>query len=536
MTREIGSARVRTLAIIAAIAAIPWVVTIVLVYTVHGASLLEFTPGPQANDETDYWHMIATYRQVGFGGGHYTIEERTAAVPVRFGVYGPVLPVLYGTIGRLLGWELASAPLFHLGFISAAIALFIATVKLNQTGLWLAALLFATYCPLLRFVQTNMQEGLHYAIAIILAGFFLRVGQEQNSRRWIITTIIAIVLASTLRITWALLLFPLAIVATESKGVLALGRALSVALIGAGVLWLSTSALNAPYEAFWTVATISGKGPSALLRAWTDHAVTNLLGLVSLEDSWIETLQRIQIALLLVGLSIEMVLRPPDTRLSMRLLHLVNLGGAYLIVLPFYIVGNFGDYRLLSVHLLFSLLLLIAAADGGLRRIALFMITSELLILPIFLSDYRHWWRPAYDGSDRLAISSFRSQVEDKLVFRPRAEPWCNTLGVLYEAPIGEPVDFAGVPVGFGLTWYFPYRAREFERRDPRRPQYLLMTTERYMKLRLTTRIQLLREVSTSAGPAALCLNLESACKESYLEKARGAESAFQSLRREPKR
>ena len=44
------------------------------------------------------------------------------------------------------------------------------------------------------------------------------------------------------------------------------------------------------------------------------------------------------------------------------------------------------------------------------------------------------------------------------------------------------------------------------------RSRYLLMTPERYARLAPRGRIERLRDIETSAGPAVLCLNLDRAC------------------------
>ena len=185
----------------------------------------------------------------------------------------------------------------------------------------------------------------------------------------------------------------------------------------------------------------------------------------------------------------------------------LNLAPLLPLVLFFYIAGNYGDYRLLSIHLLLSTLLWVASHDAWMRRLALLVLVFDLLMTPLFLAEYQRW-RPAYDGTFRHEILTFADLVAEPLAYRPGADPWCNTLGVLYEEPLAYPVELAGVPAGIGITTYF-----DVERPGPRKPRFLLMMPARLERLAQRARMQVLLSLETSNGPALLCRNVDVSCE-----------------------
>lgn len=88
---------------------LPALLVISILHFRYGTNIYEHVP--VWNDEVGYWHQAATFAAVGFQGGYYSYNENTArATWTRFGVHGPWYPMLYGTLGRLLGgWELVYA-------------------------------------------------------------------------------------------------------------------------------------------------------------------------------------------------------------------------------------------------------------------------------------------------------------------------------------------------------------------------------------------------------------------------------------------
>src|SRR5262249_54396437 len=140
-----------------------------------GGNLASYMPSYRAtyNDSMLYWREAYTFSQVGFNGGFYTTNELPARLGfIHFYVYGPVYPIVYGTIGRLFGWYYATPVIINLALIGLAIAAFTIITRPDRRQLLLAGALFATFWPILLFLLSNMQESYQQALAILLGGGF----------------------------------------------------------------------------------------------------------------------------------------------------------------------------------------------------------------------------------------------------------------------------------------------------------------------------------------------------------------------------
>src|SRR5688572_20867323 len=89
---------------IVAAACTPSLLTLALVAAFWQAGPRDFTT--LWNDETVYWNEAAVFGRAGFEGGYVTVNEKPAAAAFsRFGPHGPAFAVLYGFIGRVVGWR-----------------------------------------------------------------------------------------------------------------------------------------------------------------------------------------------------------------------------------------------------------------------------------------------------------------------------------------------------------------------------------------------------------------------------------------------
>jgi hypothetical protein len=172
------------------VAGIPLLVHL-LVRVCFGEPIASFRPSP--NDELAYWHQIATFSHVGFQGGYYTLGEvtnRSGVTP--FGPHGPGFAVLYGTVGALFGWYRHSIVLLNLAVIALAAALFVGLNRLSTVRLWLCGVTLVTFWPVLFWAPTGMQEAVHHAGAISMAGFFGHaLGSRPTTSRWRRTPVVS---------------------------------------------------------------------------------------------------------------------------------------------------------------------------------------------------------------------------------------------------------------------------------------------------------------------------------------------------------
>ena len=100
--------------------------------TLFNASLLDYFP--LVSDEIAYQRQIAAFVQAGFNGGYFTAYEQPAPFTFsHFSVHGPAFPVIYGLVGRIVGWQLYSGPLFNLAVLAFATATFLAMGRLSRT-------------------------------------------------------------------------------------------------------------------------------------------------------------------------------------------------------------------------------------------------------------------------------------------------------------------------------------------------------------------------------------------------------------------
>src|SRR5206468_8789320 len=116
-------------------------------------------------------------------------------------------PMLHGTVGRFLGWQPYSIPVFHLALLTAAVSFFALRIPLDGRGRVLTALGLATCWPLILFLPTSLQEGLHLAVAVFLAAALRPLLDGRvTSRAMRAALVVALVSASLTRPSWTLLL------------------------------------------------------------------------------------------------------------------------------------------------------------------------------------------------------------------------------------------------------------------------------------------------------------------------------------------
>jgi hypothetical protein len=438
----------------AAVILVPAAVSLLLPALLMGSRLDAYTPA--WSDEVVYWHSALTFSQVGFDGGYYTHAEQPApAAFSHFDTHGPWFPMLLGGIARLVGWYPQSVPFLNLLLLTAALALFVWFTRPDAQQLLFTGLLMLVFWPALLYAPSSMQEGLHQAAAVALAGlFFIRLTQGENTpRRVLLAAAALIALAALLRLTWALLLLPLLAYGAGRA------RRLRLLLAGAGfaAALIQFQWLSAPYPYNFTtrLLPILAASPVEGLSIGLQQFIGNLRRLTLGEP--LEIVQRFQIILLIVAL---LVGRATASRALVRArkrlfgesrlpageanFHLVNLGLLLLLNLVLYDIFAWRDYRVLAPHLLLSALLLIAFRR---LRLAGLLIASGALLLPAFVTTYRDLHRVHFTA-DRAEIAAFASTIEAHVHYRPGApSAWCNTILADDLPPL-----LLGVPPGVGFS------------------------------------------------------------------------------------
>ena len=469
----------------------------------------------EPNDSTVYWLQIQSFTAAGFNGGYFTwAEQPAAAVFTHFYTWGPAFPALYGSIGQVIGWQYWTLPLLNTLVITAALAIFLTASQWMPRQLLLLAVLLVIFYPIHFFLTSGRQESLHHAFALLLALPCVRtVDQGANMPRREVIAIIALILfAGLFRITWSLILLPLLLITAERRR-----RSLILALVQALVLIGLSAAVyrvtSAPFPNFLSrFLAALGDAPGEALILFIDHAINNLESIGQYAPMWnLPT----YLALILTGGAAMFLMwhwrHPP----AEALFHLFNLGAILLTAIFVYEIREHLGFRILSSHVLLSLLVLLVYQRW---RILLGVTAFSLLFMPSFFTVYGSVRIQDY-RVDTVEIERFREQTAHLLDDSAAASGWCRTVLLkLGDEPDARsefsiPREVLGLPPTFGFS--FLMRPNDLD--DHPKSRYLLLSDETYARLdsRLTRRhdrgLNTRALMTTSAG--VLYENLETACE-----------------------
>jgi hypothetical protein len=429
------------------LAALPAVETGALLAGFFGRTLLDHTPGV-INDAIDYWLEAQAFAHAGFQGGYFTIDERPARASLsHFGSHGPFFPMLHGTLGRLLGWHPYSIPVFHVACLTAALMFFARRTPLDGLGRAFTVFGLATFWPLLLFLPTSLQEGLHLALAVWLAAA-LRPVLDGRETSWMLRAcLVAVLTAATLmRPSWGLLLPPVLVLllgATSRRKQL-LAAAAGVALCAA--LVAAFDSLAAPFgreEFFFLKAARLQEGASSLAVRTANNAARFAEAGNALE---------VRSRFLLLGLALASGVLAGRARGGRELaFHAYNLGAILVATLATYPFGPWADYRVFSAHLLLSTLLLASSPARVTRGLAAAVVVAQLASIGPFSEAFKGL-AESYQY-DRARIEAFGSAARRSLVFDAQEDAWCNTL-VSVNPPYFYP-EMVALPPGIGVTMLF---------------------------------------------------------------------------------
>jgi hypothetical protein len=183
-------------------------------------------------------------------------------------------------------------------------------------------------------------------------------------------------------------------------------------------------------------------------------------------------------------------------------IHAYNLIGIVAASLLLYLIGTWGDYRVIAVHIMVSIMLLIACKRYWI--VALF-IAANLVCLSYFIYTYDDLIASKFHQNHRQ-IETFGDVARQYIAYEPDApSPWCNT--VLFRIYNYLP-ELLELPEGIGQTTY--YNAD-----DPKltyKSQYLWISEQDYGLIHARPNPPRLQLLATTAG-GALYRNLEADCE-----------------------
>lgn len=456
--------RVRAWMWAAGLSALPAIEISILLYAFFRRSLLDHVPAV-SNDAIDYWLEAQAFQYAGFRGGYFTVDEMPAPASFsHFGTHGPLFPIILGSLGRLLSWHRWSIPVFQLAVVAAALLFFARRAPRDGRGPVLIPLCLATFWPALLLLPTSLQEGLHIAVAVFLAGALRGPLDGRNVSGSMRATVLGVLATACLmRPSWGLLL-PTAMVLLLGD---ASWRRRAVAAAAGVALWAVLVAAfaytKAPYGreefVFVKIARLDQRA-SALVTRTEVNARRFVRAGTALE---------VRSRMLVLGLALAAGAVASRARPRRELVfHAYNLGSILLATLFTYVYGLWGDYRVFAAHLLLTVLLLATSQMEVARRLAVLVLLAQVGSIGPFVDAFR-----AFGESyrhDPARIEAFGAAARRALVFDAKQDPWCNTL-VSVNPPYFYP-EMVTLPPGLGVTMFFGTGGA---RRPALRSRYVLL-------------------------------------------------------------
>lgn len=430
------------------IAALPTLACILLVGS--QANLLAFSP--TWSDEIFNWHQVLTFTTVGFQGGYYTINEAGAAATfTHFYTYGPWFIMLYGGLGAVTGWEHVTFILFNMLFVTLALIVFCHVAQLRGRQLWMLGIVLLTFWCLITFLPTAMQEALQQSLAILIAAMMYRALTKRHQIGWpeYITSLILLTVAVLLRVSWAVVVFPYMLLTARPRWMWRIGSLLTGTVIIYAIYALAQHTGSPGNN---SVATIFEKFSVSFDEGWrtfTEYFTNNFNHFFDTTKNSLDVLQTVQVLALVVGAAVVIVVEAVRRHLSLEAaFHVYNLTTIIISSMALYIVGGWGDYRVIGTHLMVSVLLLIAFKHY--LPLQLFALSNALFV-PLFFGFFQPEVVSKYQ-TDIAGLDDFHKTLAAVVSYTPNADnAWCNTM--IFPVAAFNPY-LVSVPAGIGLSFF----------------------------------------------------------------------------------
>jgi hypothetical protein len=442
---------------------------------------------PVWNDEIWYFNELSVFEAAGWTGGYTVCHEQPARAEwVRFGVHGPFGAAIYGGFARLTGTHWATIPILNAILVALGSLVWVACCRLNVRQSWAAALLMVTFWPLILYLPSSMQEGLHFSIAFLLAALLVLL-MRQPANNWLLAlTLVAVALAAQVRVTWAWVAAPAMWVAMRPRNLWQMGLLVAGCAPFIGALYIEAIMLVSPYPNFMsTVLEGAMESPLATCGMIFEHAFKGIKRFVSpTRDTLVQVAFRYQV-LIVAGVAAYQLRRRyggrsgndteaenserPATESTAYIVALLNLFCIAGFVIAFYDVRDWRDYRVVAPHLLLSLLVLVACGSlEWLKRYSIVAVMVSVLAAVQFVEFHR-----ARTTSDVAQAATFADQVSDAVRFSAGADGWDNTMLMDVQSMSAQELLF--LPRGIGITSVVSWDQQAW----PPRSRYVLLRRER---------------------------------------------------------
>jgi len=492
----------RALAVVACVGGVPAAI-VALVWWAYREPLSAFRP--YINDEVTYWHQALTFARAGFGGGFYTSSEITNPSGFTpFGAHGPGFPVLYGLVVSVMSWHLHTPVVANLALLGLATWLCLALSRASAPRTWMLAALLITFWPLLLWAPTAMQESLHHAGAIALAGCMAGVLAPVPNRNARIAGWPLLLLLGFIRPSWLVLMPVWAVVSTRGRRPLVIAAALAASILLAVAVVIAYGRSAAPFVPPFFFLRAAGGGIDA--GALWINARANLARSAALREYEAhEVLFRLQYwgwlaATVPVAAGVLLKRRDSPAHAPFVLAGAAGMAAALGVMLVLYTLTNAAEHRVLSAFLLLAVMLAALAPGRTGPLAAAAIVASNLATTPLFLHAFKEERQDNFVWDHRpqreLEVALSRAGV----AFHPGEPRWCNTLLTSQFPPF-----LTAVPGGIGLSV-----VREpGELRPPVRSKYLLLDDTALKAFKQPPRVEPLAKLPYGT----LYRNLDAACR-----------------------
>lgn len=466
--------------LITLVVVLPLLVLMIMIRANYQANLSDAVPW--LSDEVLNWHQVKTVRAVGFGGGYYTLNEIPAFVDgLRFYMHGPVHPILYGLMALVAGWDYPVVIYVNILLFALGILIVVRTIPFTNQQLGLLALVTGSYYSLILFLPSAMQETLNVFIGLVLAALFYRALHSQAGLPLGVKAagVAFFAFAIFTRMSWGLLLLPyLYLILPASRARIPLA-VLGTALIGGSLVAIMGRIIPAnDYHMVYRLLTALRQDLARGLSLLLENIQINFTRYTSLRKPSADiafTIVFWVVNVLLVALLWRRwqtrAVDGPSPRLEFGF-HLYNLFSVLIISFVLYIVGTWGDYRVISVHLLLTLVLLIAA---GHSRVVTIYLVLNLVCIPLIQPSFQEVHEVRFVPAARPTMPL----LDPYLVFEPnQTNHWCNSMVVqaaLFDSRV------LAVPGGIGLNLV---RIDAFTDISILRSRYLWLGADGYERVR----------------------------------------------------
>lgn len=475
------------------------------VWLLFRAHIRDFVP--TIGDTLYYWHQVATMKTAAFHGGYYSLEEVIApSARLGIGSFGPhsiwfFIP--HALMAAAFGWQLWSGVVDHVVFVTAALALYaVLTRPKAGTSVFLIGFL-GTFVVFYQYLATFYQEGIHYALAILMAGLFVRLRQRPGTWvRWALFCVITY--ASLIRYDWSPLYVPYFWLTTDEGARLRWPRILLKSAGGFFFVYAGYMIFRDPYMYESLPGSFSGfelymralQGDFSLL--WHHYAMNYKMFFENYVGDPTDKLLTLNILFLYLAFcAVRLAAKwrgtdpgPAFDRFAFQL-HTWNVGAMILLNFSYKYLWGEGT-RLLLPHFLLSVFFF---ARGVRLPQAAVVLALNLLVLPLSLGSFRSLGAADYVHGQGLArgLAQTEAVLRPVLVFDPASPGWRNTLLL---AGFDYDLSLLAVPPGIALSSLRiePHAAKIFPAREraPGQP-----FRARYIAIRDPDVLALVRRVNT---------------------------------------